>query len=77
MTRVNELGLIEVVPPNTPRFNYDAVILPQLGLLLEPEAENMITESKITLWGRVRVTVTAILSTFADPTYFRKGNVAP
>ena len=22
-TRVNELGLIEIVPPNTPRFNYD------------------------------------------------------
>ncbi len=29
-TRVNELGLIEVVPPNTPRFTYDpATLAPQ------------------------------------------------
>ena len=37
-TRVNELGKIEVVPANTPRFNYDPVTLEPLGLLIEPEA---------------------------------------
>ena len=37
-TRANELGVIEVVPPNTPRFAHDPVTLAPLGLLIEPEA---------------------------------------
>ncbi len=57
-TRINEIGFIEIVPPNTPRFTYDPVTLEPLGLLSEPEAENMITESDITKFTRFRVTVT-------------------
>ncbi len=37
-TRVNAQGLIEVVPPNTPRFTHDPITLAPLGLLIEPEA---------------------------------------
>jgi len=47
-TRASELGFMESVPPNTPRFNYDPVTLEPLGLLIEPEAENLITKSDIT-----------------------------
>jgi len=49
-------------------------MLAPLGLLIEPEAENLITESDITLWGRVRVTVISTISAFANPVYILKGN---
>jgi hypothetical protein len=75
-TRVNEFGLIESVPPNTPRYTYDPVTLEPLGLLIEPEAENMIIDSNITSsqWTRTRVTVTSTISAFANPIYMVKGN---
>ncbi len=41
-TRVNNPGLIELVPANTPRYTYDPVTLAPLGLLIEAEAENLI-----------------------------------
>ena len=47
-TRVNDLGLIESVPPNTRRYTYDPVTLEPLGLLIEPEAENLIATGNIT-----------------------------
>jgi hypothetical protein len=65
-TRVNENGVIEVVPANTPRFNYDPVTLTSLGLLIEPEAEKLIAISNMTSWSRTRVNVTATNSSFAD-----------
>jgi hypothetical protein len=73
---VNEQGVIEVVPPNTPRFNYDPVTLAPLGLLMEPEAENMIDTGDITKspWSRTRVTVTSTSSVFANLIYMVKGN---
>ena len=49
-TRVNELGLIETVPANTARYHYDPVTLAPLGLLIEPEAENLIVTGDISLW---------------------------
>ena len=49
-TRVNDLGLIEVVPTNTVRYHYDPVTLVPLGLLVEPEAENLIDTGDITAW---------------------------
>jgi hypothetical protein len=52
------------------------VTLAPLGLLIEPEAENLITESDMTKWMRSRVTVTSTLSLFGDPVYFMKGNGA-
>ncbi len=36
-TRFNDIGLIEVVPANIRRFDYDPVPLAPLGLLIEPE----------------------------------------
>ena len=46
-TRVNELGFTEIVPPNTHRFTHDPVTLEPLGLLIEPEVNNVITKSDI------------------------------
>jgi hypothetical protein len=46
--RVNDVGMIESVPPNTPRFTYDAVTLEPLGLLIYPEAENLVATGDIT-----------------------------
>jgi hypothetical protein len=71
---VNEQGFIDVVPPNTRRFNHDPMTLQPLGLLLEPEAKNLITESDITKWVQIRVNVTSTISIFANPVYFVQGN---
>jgi hypothetical protein len=73
-TRVNDLGLIESVPPNTPRYTYDPATLEPLGLLIEPEAENLIATGDITEWPKTRVTVTSTISAFANPIYVVKGN---
>jgi hypothetical protein len=75
-TRANEILLIKTVPPNMPRFTYDQVTLAPLGLLLETEAEILITQSDVTQWTRVRVIVTAFLSVFRDLVYLVKGNGA-
>ena len=75
-TRVNDLDLIESVPPNAPRYTYDPVSLEPLGLLIDPEAENLIAISDITQWTRVRVTVTSTITAFANPVYMIKGNGA-
>ena len=66
--------MIEVVPPNTLRFNYDPVTLQPLGLLIEPEAENLLDISDIIKWFAIRVSVTSIISTFANPVYCIQGN---
>ena len=73
-TCVNEQGFIEVVPPNTPRFTHDPVTFAPVGLLLETEAENLITQSDITQWTKFRVTVTPSSYMFGDPVYVLKGN---
>jgi hypothetical protein len=59
-TRVNDLGLIEKVPPNVSRYHYDPVTLAPLGLLAEPEAKNVISTGDISLWQQNRVTVVAL-----------------
>ena len=41
-TLINEAGQLELVAPNTPRFNYDPVTLEPLGLLIEPAVTNII-----------------------------------
>jgi hypothetical protein len=68
-TRVNDIGLIESVPPNTPRFTYDLATLETLGLLIEPEAENLIATGDIIQWTKTRVTVTSTIFAFANPIY--------
>jgi len=44
-TFVNFQGLIEIAPPNTPRFDHDPVTLAQKGLLLEEARTNLIRRS--------------------------------
>ncbi len=44
-TRVNEQGLIEVVPADTPRFDHDSITLAPKGLLLEVERRNLLIRS--------------------------------
>lgn len=44
-TRVNEKGLIEVVPAGMPRFDYDPVTLECKGLLIEEARTNLIGNS--------------------------------
>ena len=55
-TRVNDLGLIEIVPANTTRYHYDPVNLAPLGLLIEPEAQQLIAPGDISLCQQNRVT---------------------
>ena len=50
--------------------------LAPLGLLIEPEAENLIAISNISLWSRTRVTVTASSSIFAKQVYLLQDNGA-
>ena len=60
-TRVNEQGLIEVVPPDTLRFDHVTVTLTLKGLLLEEERRNSyLNSSTITQsnFNMVRVAVT-------------------
>ena len=39
-TRINDTGQLELVAPNTPRYNFDPVTLQPLGLLIEPAVCN-------------------------------------
>ena len=59
-TRVNDLGLIEKVPPNVARYHYDPVTFAPLGLLIETEAENLLDTGDISLWQKNRATVGAL-----------------
>jgi hypothetical protein len=45
-TRVNESGLIEVVPANVPRFDHDPITGQSLGLLIEESRQNLLTYSQ-------------------------------
>jgi hypothetical protein len=45
-TRVNGDGLIEVVPANSPRFDFDPISGESLGLLVEEARSNLITYSE-------------------------------
>jgi hypothetical protein len=58
-TRVNEQGLIEVVPADTPRFDHDSITLAPKGLLLEEARTNIITRSNYPIvWTKARSTIT-------------------
>ena len=48
--------------------------LAPLGLLIEPETENLIAISNLAQWTRSRVVVTSTLSVLGDPVYFMNGN---
>ena len=59
-TRVNELGLIEVVQDNIPRVDHDPVTLSQKGLLIEEARTNILIRSNEINngWSKARSTVT-------------------
>jgi hypothetical protein len=59
-TRVNEQGLIEVVPAGTPRFDHDPITLVTKGLLLEEARTNIIIRPNAITdgWSKARSTVT-------------------
>ncbi len=49
-TRASDLGLIELVPANTPIYTYDPVTLAPFGLLIVAITENLIDTGDISLW---------------------------
>jgi len=58
---VNSQGLIEIAPPNTPRFDHDPVTLATKGLLLEEVKTHLVLQSRDlshASWGKTRITVT-------------------
>lgn len=60
-TRVNRLGLREVVAADTPRFDYDPVTLAIKGLLIEPPRTNKVRQSAALAtapWSATNVVVT-------------------
>ena len=61
-TVVNSEGLIEVVAPDTPRFDHDPGTGAPKGLLLEESRTNTLLQSAdltLTTWGKSRVTITS------------------
>lgn len=50
-TRYNASGLIELVPANTPRFDYDPVTKMARGLLIEETRTNLRTSSHMRDWS--------------------------
>ena len=60
-TRVNELGLIDVIQNDIPRVDYDPIELVPKGLLIEEARTSIISRSNTftdALWGKVKVTIT-------------------
>jgi hypothetical protein len=74
-TRVNENGLIQVVPPNTPRFDHSYNTLSRniksLGLLIEEQRTNLLVQSEdfsSASWAKVNVNATANTTVSPDGT---------
>ena len=64
-TRVNQLGLIEVVAANVARFDFDPTTLVCKGLLIEESRTNLLLQSQTfnTTWAVPQLTVTADATT--------------
>lgn len=60
-TRVNELGLIEVVPANAPRFDhrYENGVVRSLGLLIEEQSSNLLPYSVVSTltWSSINSSI--------------------
>ena len=74
-TRVNEQGLIEVVPADTPRVDHDPITLMPKGLPLEEERTNTLLQSSNMLsglWSRfgTRIITSADFPIFASAEVF-------
>jgi hypothetical protein len=64
-TRTNSDGLIEVVPANSPRFDFDPVTGESLGLLVEEQRTNLLLRSEefnISPWGGITTGSSASIS---------------
>ena len=73
-TVVNSQGLIEVVAPDTPRFDHDPASGAPKGLLLEESRTNVVRQSNEfsnAAWGKFRITATSS----PDFPIFASGNV--
>lgn len=69
-TRINEKGLVEAVPANTLRLDFDPVTLKPKGVLSEIEAENLAFHSKDAgnaYWTATRLTPTSNSTDIIDP----------
>jgi hypothetical protein len=61
-TRVNSDGLIEVVPANSPRFDFDPISGESLGLLVEEQRTNLLLRSEEfdnAAWIKINTTVSS------------------
>jgi hypothetical protein len=67
-TRVNELGLIETVQADTPRFDHDPVTKAPLGLLIEEPRTNLCLRSDdlATTWANTRSSETVNVAAAPD-----------
>ena len=75
-TRINEAGQLELVAPNTPRYNFDPVTLQPLGLLIEPVVTNKITGDMVGVWTKQNIEFEDSNQTIGSgfPTYLVTGN---
>jgi len=71
-TRVNEAGLIETVPIDQARMDYDPIPLTQKGLLSEEERTNLF--NNFNFW--VGFTLRSVVTTTSDFSIFASGQVA-
>jgi hypothetical protein len=73
-TIVNSYGLIQTVPQNTPRYDYDPITLELKGLLTEESSTNLVlnsTDLLINSWTKGRVSI----ETSMDYPLFETGHV--
>jgi len=71
-TRVNEAGLIETVPADLTRMDYDPITLAQKGLLVEEARTNLFNNSNLWVGFNLRSTITMT----SDFSIFASGQVA-
>jgi hypothetical protein len=75
-SRINEAGQLELVAPNTPRYNFDPVTLQPLGLLVEPAVTNRITGDMVAAWTKQNIEFEESDQTIGSgfPAYMVTGN---
>lgn len=68
-TRVNAIGLVEIVAADTPRFDYNPANLSAEGLLIEPQSTNLVKYSSNfdnEVWVKIRATITTAATVSPD-----------
>jgi hypothetical protein len=59
-TRINEIGQLEIVAPNTPRFSFEPQTLQPLGLLIKHAVTNFASGDMATDWAKEKVALEGI-----------------